>query len=290
MSRLLIPLMTGLLWAGSSLTYARELELGDPVRTSLMDLARDTTVPGLPSESRMTFSRVWADSTQARLCALATRLDGDLLIKDGQLLMKRVHFRKHGAKWDIERSERVAVPADQSVETACMQRAPAETVMTAAIKEMDAHPPGAGSAAKRVTEASAAPAISGSTTAAKTALPAAKATSTTALTVASASPSITRTGATRCNAEPEQVSTESTGPGMVGLPGRSLLYTAPDQSCRSGKFIVSGDKVAILARVPGWTRVRYTHPLTGIVTMGWVTSDRVKPTPRDGESVAALAH
>ncbi|MGC4062186.1 MAG: hypothetical protein QM749_15610 [Aquabacterium sp.] len=283
MSRLLIPLVTGLLWAGSSLTYARELELGDPVRTSLMDLARDTTVPGLPADSRMTFNRVWADSTQARLCALATRLDGDLLIKDGRLLMKRVQFRKRGAKWEVERSERVAVPADQSVETACTQRPPAEAVMTAAIKEMDAHPPGAGStsgATKRPTEALAAPA-----TPASSELPAPKTAPAKALSVASAS----TTSAPRCNAEPEQASTESAGPGMVGLPGRSLLYTAPDQSCRTGKFIVSGDKVAILARVPGWTRVRYTHPLTGAVTIGWVTSDRVKPAPRRDESVAALA-
>lgn len=281
MSRLLIPLMTGLLWAGSSLTYARELELGDPTRLSLMDLARDTTVAGLPPDSRLTFNRVWAENTQARLCALATRLDGDLLIKDGQLLMKRVHFRKHGAKWEVERSERVAVPANQSVESACTQRAPADSIMTAAIKEMDARPPGAGSVPKNAEQtpgvAQTAPAkaiITPPTTPAK------------AVAMASAMPSA---GSSRCSAEPQASTTAPAEPGMIGVPGRSLLYTAPDQTCRSGKFIVSGDKVAILARVPGWARVRYTHPLTGAVTIGWMASDRVKPAQRNDDNVAALA-
>jgi hypothetical protein len=288
MSRLLIPLMTGLLWAGSSLTYARELELGDPTRLSLMDLARDTAVPGLPSDSRMTFNRVWADGPQARLCALATRLDGDLLIKDGRLLMKRVQFRKHGAKWEVERSERVTVPADQSVETACMQRAPVESVMTAAVKEMDAYPPGAGGKAQRapVTDKAIATAPTSVATQPATEKTAVASTASPKPTVwATAAP----TGAARCNAEPRQTSTEANGSGMIGLPGRSLLYTAPDQNCRSGKFIVSGDKVAILASMPGWMRVRYTHPLTGAVTTGWVTSDRVKTTQRSDDNVAALA-
>ena len=234
MSRLLIPLMTGLLWAGSSTIHAHELKAGDPVRASLVDLARNTPTAGLPADSRLSLSRAWVEGSQAKVCALARGIDGDLLVQNGQLQIKRVNLHKRGSVWIAERSERIAMGPNKSIDTACGERS-AEATMTAAIKMMEDHPPTAGI--------------------------------TTKAPVAAAN----------CQAsEPKVASSESAGPGQVSLPGRSLLHTAPDLSCLTGKFIVGGDKVNILAHVPGWTRVRYTHPLTGAVTTGWLQSERVK--------------
>ena len=252
--------MAGLLWAGlTTAAHARELELGDPTRVALMDMARDTPAAGLSSASRLTFSRVFADNTQARLCGLATRLDGDLLIQDGRLQMKRVFFRKHGAKWEVERSERIAVPPEQSVETACGGQRAADAVMTAAIKEMETHPPTAGVPVTVASKPLLSPTM-------------------TAKAVLAQAP--TATGKPRCDGtEPQDATTEpvrGASAGVVALPGRSLLHTAPDLACYMGKHIVRGDKVDILAHVPGWTRVRYTHPLSGAVTVGWLQSERLK--------------
>lgn len=81
-------------------------------------------------------------------------------------------------------------------------------------------------------------------------------------------------------------------PGVAALPGRSLLHTVPDANCLMGKHIVEGDKVLILNQVPGWTQIRYTHPLTSVVTVGWLVSERVKPiAPHDqARTDTALTH
>jgi hypothetical protein len=79
------------------------------------------------------------------------------------------------------------------------------------------------------------------------------------------------------------------GPGVVSLPGRSLLHTAPDLGCRMGLHIVGGDKVMILARLPGWAQVRYTHPITGVVTVGWVRGQRVKLSAPSDTALAVQA-
>lgn len=63
--------------------------------------------------------------------------------------------------------------------------------------------------------------------------------------------------------------------GVVSQPGRSLLHSEPALSRRMGSHIVEGDKVRILARQPGWARVSYTHPITGVTTEGWVKGHRV---------------
>lgn len=83
-------------------------------------------------------------------------------------------------------------------------------------------------------------------------------------------------GAGRLSAAPS----EATGAlaGVVSAAGRTLLHDAPDLGARMGKHLVGGDKVRIEAQRPGWTRVRYTHPITGVVTVGWVISHRVKST------------
>ncbi|MBI5924073.1 MAG: hypothetical protein HY836_00570 [Aquabacterium sp.] len=249
MSRLLITLMTGLLWAGTSLTYARELKASDPVRASLVDLARNTPASGLPADARLTLSRAWVDGSQAKVCALARRADGDLLIQDGRAQMKRVHLRKTGSKWDVERAERIVIGPKMTIDTACQQRS-SEAVMADAIKLLETHPPTAGI---------------------KPPAPLASAI---------------------CQAAPlRELGAQPSGPGVVAQPGRSLLHTAPDANCLMGKHIVEGDKVVILGHAPGWTQVRYTHPLTGVITVGWLQRDRVKPgTHGDAQRQAALTH
>jgi len=234
MSRLLIPLMTGLLWAGSSALHARELHVGDPVRTSLVDLARNTPTAGLPADSRLSLSRAWVEGSQAKVCSLARSAGGDLLVQHGQLQIKRVELRQRGSQWLVERSERIAMGPNKSMDTACGQQS-SEAIMSAAIRMLEDHPPAAGLKAK-----------------------------------------VSRVSTNCHEPEPTDATMQPAGPGLVSLPGRSLLHTAPDLSCFMGKHIVGGDKVMVLAQIPGWTRVRYTHPLTGAVTVGWLKSERVK--------------
>lgn len=112
----------------------------------------------------------------------------------------------------------------------------AEPTMMAAIKELESNPPAAGGAGKPRQDTP-----------------------------------------TSCNqSEPKHTSARQTGEGRVGKSGRSLLHSAPDLSCYIGKFIVGGDKVNILARVVGWARVSYTHPVTHVTTVGWLKDNRVK--------------
>ncbi|HEX5356462.1 MAG TPA: hypothetical protein VFW93_09595 [Aquabacterium sp.] len=250
MSRLFIPLMTGLLWAVSPLTQARELSQRDPVRATLVDLARNTPASGLPDDSRITLSRAWVDGTQAKVCAVARQANGDLLIQDGRLQMKRVQLSKRGTRWGVDRAERLVLGPKMTIDTACQQRSP-DAIMADAIKVLEDHPPTAGI---------------------KTGQP-------------SATPACHDTSTGSGDSKPP-------GPGVVAMPGRSLLHTAPDQGCLMGKHIVEGDKVAILAQLPGWTQVRYTHPLTGVITTGWLKSERVKAgiAADPGRTHTALTH
>lgn len=248
MSRLRITLMTGLLWAGSPLTHARELKASDPVRASLVDLARSTPTPGLPADARLTLSRAWVDGQQAKVCALARRADGDLLIQDGRAQMKRVHLRKMGSKWDVERAERIVVGPKMTIDTACQQRS-AEAVMADAISTLETHPPTAG-----------------------------------------IKPPAPLASATCQEATLHRVTTQPSSPGVVAQAGRSPLHTAPYATCLLGKHIVEGDKVMILGQVPGWTQVRYTHPLTHVVTQGWLQSERVRSSPDGDMRKVVTAH
>lgn len=247
--------MTCVLSAVCATSGARELDTNDPVRASLISQARDVQVAGLPSDSRLSLSLAWIEGGQAKVCAAARSADGDLLVQDGRLQLKRVVFQKRGSRWAVERAEHLVMGPDQSMPDACGQGA-ADTQMAAALKELDAHPPTAGI---RNT-------------------PAVK-----ALAHAANGPASLQA---RClYAEPKHAKPQPSGPGVVSLPGRSLLHFAPDLTCFMGKHIVGGDKVQILAHVPGWTRVSYTHPITHVTTQGWVKSERVR---LDDRSVSSL--
>ncbi len=241
MPRLSIALMTGLLWAASLPCTARELNARDPVRASLVDAARHAPVSGLPADSGITLSRAWIAGARGTVCAAARRADGELLIQDGVLLIKRVELRKRGsdgasgARWDVERAERIAMSPDMTIDAACKQPS-AEAVMADAVKALDDHPPAAG--------------IKATTSPADAPCP---------------------------DTVPPSDSAQITGQGVVAPAGRSRLHTTHDARCLLGKHIVQGDKVAILAQAHGWTQVRYTHPRTHVVTVGWLKSERVKP-------------
>lgn len=251
MSRLLMPLMAGLLCIGTA--QARELHGQDPVRSSLVALARDTQAAGLPADSRLSLSRAWVEGSQAEVCAVARGADGDLLVREGRLQMKQVFFRKQGSQWKVERAKRIVMSESDSIDTAC-GRPSTDTMMAAALKEMDAHPPTAGIVNK----------------AAHT----------------SAKATVNCDAGDAADSKPG--ATEPSGRGVVSLPGRSLLHTTPDLACYMGKHIVGGDKVIIQAQVPGWTKVSYTHPITHVTTVGWVKSERVKRMDDSGAQKTAL--
>lgn len=242
MSTKLICLMTGLLWAASTATHARELATKDPARMPLVDLARDTPAAGLPADSRLSLSRVWVDGTQAKVCAAARTRQGELLVQDGQLQMKLVKLQKQGARWRVQHAARVAMGPGQDLDAACGE-ASADSTMAAAIKLLETNPPTAGIR----TDGPKGPAAMA-----------------------------------MCHDAPSgQASSEQAAPGVVQQAGRSLLHSAPDSGCYMGKFIVQGDQVTILNRVAGWARVRYTHPLTHVTTIGWLRQDQVKPNQPD---------
>lgn len=240
MSRLPIALLAGLLFTGHSLTVASELKPLDPVRATLLNLARNTPTPGLPADSRLALARTWVDGTQAQVCAVARRADGELLVQDGRLQVKRVQLRKHGSRWAVEHTERVVVEPNMSMATVCNQRAP-EIKMADAIRELEQHPPAAGIKA----------------------------------------PSESATASCQAESGSRQVAPQPASPGVVSKAGRSKLHTVPDPNCLMGKHIVEGDKIVVQAQVPDWTQVRYTHPITGVVTVGWLKSERIKLSDHD---------
>lgn len=237
MSRLPIALLTGLLFTGHTITVASELKPLDPVRATLLNLARNTPTPGLPADSRLALARTWVDGAQAQVCAVARRADGELLVQDGRLQVKRVQLRKHGSRWAVEHTERIVVEPNMSMATVCNQRAP-ETQMAEAIRELEQHPPAAG--------------------------------------IKAPSESATASCRAESGTSPRPISSQVTSPAVVAKTGRSKLHTVPDPNCLMGKHIVEGDKVVVLAQVPDWTQVRYTHPITGVVTVGWLKSERIK--------------
>lgn len=93
-----------------------------------------------------------------------------------------------------------------------------------------------------------------------------------------AGPSLSTSRPNECPPPPSTDAQADGTPGRVSARGRSLLHNAPDLACRMGKHLVQGDKVLIEAQRPGWARVRYTHPITQVVTVGWIRSPRVAQT------------
>ena len=86
---------------------------------------------------------------------------------------------------------------------------------------------------------------------------------------------------------PADTATAAWPTGQIGPAGRSHLFTAPDNACPMGKHLVQNDKVRIGATRNGWTQVLYTHPITNVVTVGWLP--RQKVTANEAQ-VASATH
>lgn len=248
-------LLCGLIWATSMGAHARELRPAEPLRVTLVSLARQATTPTSEPGAKLSVRRAWASDTQALLCALTLDAQGQPVLDKGRFQLRRVQFERHQAAWRVQRVDTTWLAADASLDSACprardnpgtqgtdappthlAKRAPSG--IDVAIAELGRHPPTAGLPGGR--PADSARCESGTTS------------GTVTHTDFAAWPT-----------------------GQIGPAGRSHLFTAPDNTCPMGKHLVQNDKVRIGSTRNGWTQVRYTHPITNVVTVGWLPRQKV---------------
>ncbi len=251
-------LLCSLLWATSiGGAHARELRPAEPLRVTLVSLARQATAS--EPAAKLSVRRAWASDTRAHLCALTLDAQGQPVLDKGRFLLRRVQFERQQATWRVQRVDTAWLAAEASLDSACPRTRdnpgspgtdapPTHLAMRAssgidvAIAEMVSHPPTAGLPGGRPADA-------------------AKDTAHCEGPVASSA--VTDTMAA------------SWSTGQIGPLGRSHLFTAPDSTCPMGKHLVQNDKVRIGATLNGWTQVRYTHPITNVVTVGWLPRQKV---------------
>lgn len=251
MSRLPHPLSAGLLCgllgvASSWGVHARELRPNEPLRVTLVSLARQATPPSQEGAPRLSVRRAWANETQARLCALTLDSAGQPVLDRGRFQVKRIQFQRVHGRWQVQRQDTAWLNAGGSLETACpkpvessspatqLAASPAPSI-DVALAEMARNPPTAG-----MPEASR-----------------------------------ERSADARCPFKPE-TSADASGwrPGRIEAEGRTHLFEAPDRACPLGKHLVQHDKVRIGPTQGRWVQVQYTHPITQVVTVGWLPGDR----------------
>lgn len=223
---LVLPGMGGLL---SPDAQARDLRADEPDRLALVSWVRTQNALGdLNDQTGQGWSirRVWSDHDQATVCAVAVDRRGVPQLRQGRMLLSRVHMSRTDAGWRVQDQEQLWMPTSTAMRTQCQPKASA-AFMLAALDELERTPPTAGPTA----------------------------------------------GAPQgwAPATPERT-------GRITARGRTLLHALPDLSSRLGKHLVQGDRVMIEDQRPGWTQVRYTHPITKVVTVGWVRSPRVAQT------------
>lgn len=143
MKRALLTSLSALACWGSVRAATPELPRSAPLRATLIELAREAEVAALPADTRLSMSLAWRHGEQAKVCGVARRPDGELLLQDGRLQLKRVILRQDGARWHVARAERVTTGASGSIEEACGET-PRAVTLAAALRELEAHPPGAG--------------------------------------------------------------------------------------------------------------------------------------------------
>lgn len=253
-------LLCGLIWATSFDAHTRELRPSEPLRVTLVSLARQAT-PSTPEPGgKLSVRRAWASDTQAQLCALALDAQGQPVLDKGRFQLRRVRFERHQATWRVQRIDTAWLAADAPLDLACPRArdnpgnpapggAPTHLAKVApggidvAIADMARHPPTAGRAIQHAAQDSASD---------KAHCEGHLAASAVTDTVAAGWPT-----------------------GQIGPAGRSHLFTTPDTTCPMGKHLVQNDKVRIGATRNGWTQVRYTHPITNVVTVGWLPRQKV---------------
>lgn len=245
-SALSAALACGLLSAPLIDAHARELSASEPLRVTLVSLARQASATEGGSGTKLSVRRAWATESQAQLCALTLDAAGQPILERGRFQLRRIQFQQHKGQWRVQRSDTSWLPAGGSLDAICprsegpvspptqLARPPGQDI-NLALAEMERHPPTAGlpgSLRDQRTEATC---------------------------PIKASP-------------PTDVS--AWRPGRIEGEGRTHLFDAPDRACPMGKHLVHNDKVRIGPSQAGWVQVQYTHPITQVVTVGWLPGQR----------------
>lgn len=265
-------LLIGLLAASGMAAHARELSSAEPLRVTLVSLARQATSIGPTPGAKLSVRRAWASDSHAQLCALTLDAQGQPVLNDGRFQLRRVRFEQRQGAWRVQHTDTAWLRAGDALDAACPRsggevREPTQLAQTTkkassdirvAISEMERHPPTAGLPGGRPANTNKADAH------------------------CDASPA---TGNSTDGVTNEIAAAWPTG--QIAPAGRSHLFTAPDSACPMGKHLVQNDKVRIGATQSGWTQVRYTHPITNVVTVGWLPKQKVAPTQAQ---VASATH
>jgi len=249
-------LLIGLLAASGMAAHARELRPSEPLRVTLVSLARQATSLGPTAGAKLSVRGAWASESQAQLCALTLDEQGQPVLDDGRFQLRRVRFEQRQGRWRVQHTDTAWLRAGESLDAACPRPAgamreptqlaqiekKASTDIRVAIAEMERNPPTAGLPGGRPADQAKDTAQCNSPLADGTATP---------------------------------DMTASWPAGQIGPAGRSHLFTAPDSTCPMGKHLVQNDKIRIGATRNGWTQVRYTHPITNVVTVGWLPHQKI---------------
>lgn len=253
MARLQNPLSAALLGCLLGTTtvgsQARELGSTEPLRVTLVSLARQANVSASEPGTKLSIRRAWATDSVAQLCALTLDAKGHPVLERGRFQLQRIQFQRQKGQWRVQRSDTSWLPAGGSLDAACPKTSDPMTSPTQlakatptdinlALAEMERRPPTAGlpgSLRDQRAEAS-------------------------------------------CTLKPTQpveaADLANWRAGRIEAEGRTHLFTAPDHACPLGKHLVQNDKVRIGPTQGAWTQVRYTHPITQVVTFGWLPGQR----------------
>lgn len=253
MSRLDHSLSAGLLGCllgalGAS-SHARELSPTEPLRVTLVSLARQAASAASDPGTKLSVRRAWATDSRAQLCALTLDAGGRPVLDQGRFQLRRIQFQHQQGQWRVQRSDTSWLPPGGSLDAVCPKTSGPVTPPTQmarasngdinlALAEMERKPPTAGlPGALRDKGAEAACPL--------------KLTKPLAPTDATNWPA-----------------------GRIEAEGRTHLFEAPDRACPLGKHLVQHDKVRLGPTQGAWIQVQYTHPITKVVTVGWLPGQR----------------
>lgn len=246
-------LLCCLLGATGVSAHARDLGSNDPLRVTLVSLARQASQTpaerGTEPAAKLSVRRAWASDAQAQLCALTLDASGAPILEGGRFQVRRILFQRQQGQWRVQRGDTRWLPAGGSLDAVCpksgspvspptqLARSSSDGI-NVALAEMERHPPTAG--------------LPG-------ALSELRGEATCPLKPTPSTPA------------PDAASWK---PGRIEAEGRTHLFDAPDRACPMGKHLVQHDKVRIGPAQGAWVQVQYTHPLTQVVTVGWLPGQR----------------
>lgn len=254
-------LLCGLLWASGFGVQARELRPAEPLRVTLVSLARQATASSAQTDAKLSVRRAWASDTQAQICALTLDAQGQPVLEKGRFQVRRVQFEREQqqAKWRVQRVDTAWLSADASLDTVC-PRARDSGNSSGEVPNADAPPTHLAKRPKADIDVALAEMARNPPTAG---LPG-------PLSELRAEP----TCPLKPTATTATTDVASWKPGRIEAEGRTHLFQAPDRACPMGKHLVQHDKVRIGPTQGSWVQVQYTHPITQVVTVGWLPGQR----------------